>query len=37
MRARQEKGWQLTREDVIIILLVVGTILLAVWTAEQIL
>jgi hypothetical protein len=37
MRARQEKMTQLNKEDLIVILLVIGTILLAIWTGKQIL
>lgn len=37
MRARQEKGRELDKADLVIILLVIGTILLAIWTGKQIL
>lgn len=37
MRAQQEKSGRLNKEDVIIILLVIGTLLLAIWIGKQIL
>jgi len=37
MQAWRDKWWQLTTEDLIMILLVVGTVLLAIWIGSQIL
>ncbi len=37
MQAWRDKGKQLTREDLILILLVGGTVLLAIWIGIQIL
>lgn len=36
MHARRDKARQLTKEDLILILLVVGTVLLAIWIGERI-
>ena len=37
MHARRDKARQLTKADLILILLVVGTVLLAIWIGNQIL
>ncbi len=37
MRAWQDKGWHLSKDDLAITLLVVGVILLAIWIGRQIL
>lgn len=37
MQAWRNKASQLTKEDLILILLVIGTVLLAVWIGSQIL
>lgn len=37
MQTWRDKGRQLTKEDLILILLVFGTVLLAIWLASQIL
>lgn len=37
MQASRDKGRQLTKEDLVLILLVAGTVLLAIWIGSQIL
>lgn len=37
MQAWRDKGKQLTKEDLVLVLLVGGTVLLAIWLGSQIL